>query len=69
MPKITEIIDSKTDNVTSDKTLYPATAGSDEAQRPHIPSVKAMRESQAKGSEGLGTADKSFADSMDGLNQ
>ena len=67
--KITEIVDSKTDNVNTKKTLYPATAGSDVAQRPHIPSVKAMRESQAAGAEGLGTAEKSFAESMDDLNQ
>ena len=67
MPIITELIDSETDNVTLRKSTYPATAGSERAARPHIPSVAEMRESQRLGSVGNGTSSQDYGD-MQGSN-
>ena len=64
MPTIKEIVDSNTDNVTQKNSRYPSTAGSDEAARPHMPSIAEMRDSQQKGSEGKGFSESTLVESL-----
>jgi len=69
MPIIKEIVDSNTDNITQKNSRYPATAGSEEAARPHLPTIAEMRELQRVGSVGKGTSEKTMGESLQEFNQ
>lgn len=68
MPKFKYVTDSETNLITTDKTIYPATAGSDLAQKPQVPTIEELQASQAKGATGTGY-DQTYADKMASINQ
>ena len=69
--KITEIVDSQTDNITSKNSRYKdcGIAGSAEATKPIHRSVSEMQKSQAAGAEGIGLNEQSHNDDLRDFNQ